>query len=60
MRTFSFRYAAEKAGFDVLRVISEPCAAVLAYDIGQVENKEKLYASIFDESFNLLLLFKTV
>ncbi|XP_020606283.1 heat shock 70 kDa protein 14-B-like [Orbicella faveolata] len=31
----AIREAAEDAGFDVLRVISQPAAAALAYDIGQ-------------------------
>lgn len=31
----SFRNAAEAAGFNVLRLIHEPAAALLAYDIGQ-------------------------
>lgn len=31
----AMREAAEDAGFDVLRVISQPAAAALAYEIGQ-------------------------
>ena len=33
-----YSVAAEKAGFNILRVISEPSAAVLAYDIGQTDH----------------------
>ena len=36
----SFRTAAEKAGFSVLRIISEPSAAVLAHNIGQENPSE--------------------
>lgn len=32
---FCFRNAAEEAGFNVLRLIHEPSAALLAYGIGQ-------------------------
>ena len=34
---FFHRRAAEVAGFELLRLISEPTAAVLAYDIGVVK-----------------------
>ena len=38
---FFFRTAAEKAGFSVLRIISEPSAAVLAHNIGQENPSEQ-------------------
>ena len=37
----SYRGAAEKAGFKVLRIINEPSAALLAYDIGQTSHSEQ-------------------
>ena len=33
-----FSTAATEAGFNVLRLISEPVACVMAYDIGQTDN----------------------
>ncbi len=35
--------AAEKAGFNILQVISEPAASLLAYGIGQSNKHETLY-----------------
>lgn len=35
--------AAEKARFNILQVISEPAAALLAYGIGQANKHETLY-----------------
>lgn len=32
-----YREAAEKAGFNVLRIITEPSAAVLAYGLNEVD-----------------------
>lgn len=34
--------AAEKAGFNVLQVISEPAAALLAYGIGQASKHDSM------------------
>ena len=34
--------AAEKAGFNVLQVISEPAAALLSYGVGQANKHEAL------------------
>ena len=34
--------AATKAGFNVLRLINEGSSAALAYDLGQLDNTEKL------------------
>ena len=33
--TYNFSSATNQAGFNILRLINEPSAAVLAYDIGQ-------------------------
>lgn len=38
-----FRNAAEEAGFNVLRLIHEPSAALLAYGIGQDSPSGKRY-----------------
>lgn len=35
--------AAEKAGFNILQVISEPAASLLAYGIGQASKHDVLY-----------------
>ncbi len=35
------KISAEKAGLNILRIITEPCAAALAYDIGQVSHNEE-------------------
>jgi len=37
------RRGAQAGGFNVLRMISEPVAAVLAYDIGQKDTDEAWY-----------------
>ena len=34
--------AAEKAGFNVLQVISEPAASLLSYDIGQTSKHDSM------------------
>ena len=38
--------AAEKAGFNILQVISEPAASLLAYGIGQSSKHETLYVKL--------------
>lgn len=38
MCVWYFRECASKAGFSVLRTINEPVAALLAYDLGQMDN----------------------
>jgi molecular chaperone DnaK (HSP70) len=37
------RLAAEEAGFNVLQLITEPCAAVLAYDVGMQDPSQSWY-----------------
>lgn len=39
--------AAELAGFDVLQVISEPAAAVLAYGVGETNKEEEHYVLVY-------------
>lgn len=41
----SCREAAEAAGFHVLRLIHEPAAALLAYNIGQDSSSGKRYST---------------
>lgn len=41
-----FRAAAQKAGFDVLRCISEHAAGALAYDLGQTSPKQIRWANL--------------
>ncbi|XP_071818058.1 heat shock 70 kDa protein 14-like [Apostichopus japonicus] len=43
----SLRAAAQKAGFDVLRCISEHAAGALAYDLGQTSPKQISFVVIF-------------
>ncbi|KAJ8046363.1 Heat shock 70 kDa protein 14 [Holothuria leucospilota] len=43
----SLRSAAEEAGFDVLRCISEHAAGALAYDLGQTSPKQTSHVLIF-------------
>lgn len=38
--------AAKKAGFNVLQVINEPAAALLAYNIGQTSKHDSLYVCV--------------
>ena len=42
---YFFSNSATEAGFNVLRVISEPVACVMAYDIGQMDNTVERYRS---------------
>lgn len=39
--------SAEDAGFEVLQVISDPTAALMAYDIGQKDNSEDLNVLVY-------------
>jgi molecular chaperone DnaK len=38
---------ADRAGFNVIQVISEPAAACLAYGLGQLDPSERFYAIVF-------------
>jgi len=45
--------AAEKARFNILQVISEPAASLLAYGIGQSNKHETLYVAFLYKFFQL-------
>jgi hypothetical protein len=53
--------AAEKARFNILQVISEPAASLLAYGVGQSNKHETLYVilPIFPAGHNQTTIFCT-
>ena len=54
MSLFIYSEAAEEAGFNVLRFLNEPTAAVLAYDIGQADPQQEWSVSYI--IFNFLYM----